>query len=104
MEVPSKKWMVLKPPTLTAHNLVLKLTQIFFPENALESRRVHKVVTEICSSCHFREPCLEYSLNNVLHGTWAGFTEFQRNKMGGKKRHYPNKKAPRYEGLLCIRY
>jgi len=68
--------------------------EIFFPENALESRRVHKVVTEICSSCHFREPCLEYSLNNVLHGTWAGFTEFQRNKMGGKKRHYPKQKSP----------
>lgn len=68
--------------------------EIFFPENSTESRNVHKAVTAICNSCHFQEPCLKYALENVLYGTWGGFTEAQRSKLGGKKRYYPKQKSP----------
>jgi len=68
--------------------------EIFFPENAQESREVRRVVEAMCNSCHFQKPCLEYALNHVLYGTWGGYTEAQRNKLGGKKRYYAKQKSP----------
>ena len=62
--------------------------EIFFPENTVDSRKVRKVVNAICSSCSFKEPCLEYAMSHPVYGTWGGYTEFERNKLGAKKRRY----------------
>ena len=62
--------------------------EIFFPENAQESRQVRQVVEAMCKSCEFKEPCLSYAMVNPVHGTWGGLTEFQRNKLGARKRQY----------------
>jgi WhiB family redox-sensing transcriptional regulator len=53
--------------------------EIFFPE--LDTpRSVLKVARDICRSCDFQAPCLEFALRTHSQGVWAGTTERERRK------------------------
>jgi len=55
--------------------------EIFFPESASESVKVKKIVKQMCSSCEFQLPCLDYALNNDVMGIWGGMLDSERRSI-----------------------
>ena len=56
--------------------------ELFFPEGATTAHvYAKKIITPICNSCEFQEPCLEYALHSDVSGLWAGTTENDRKKI-----------------------
>jgi WhiB family redox-sensing transcriptional regulator len=58
--------------------------EIFFPEkggNAFET----KVAVNICRTCRFINPCLEFAIETHALGIWGGTTERQRRTLRKQK-------------------
>jgi WhiB family redox-sensing transcriptional regulator len=53
--------------------------EIFFPEPTTP-RSVLKVARDICRSCDFQAPCLEFAIRTRSTGIWGGTTERERRK------------------------
>ena len=51
--------------------------EIFFPE-VDTSRDVIKTAKNICNSCEFKEPCIEYAIITFSVGIWGGTTDRER--------------------------
>lgn len=45
------------------------------------AREATSKALEICSKCHVRTDCLQYSLEWEPHGIWGGMTERERSRM-----------------------
>lgn len=61
--------------------------ELFFPENKLDAREKIRITRPLCSSCEFKNPCLEYAMENPsVHGTWGGYTEWERMRLRRIKR------------------
>ena len=55
---------------------------LFFPDEFKDPRLTLNVARKLCGSCEFKEPCLEYAVNNPeLVGIWAGTTQRQRQDL-----------------------
>ena len=53
--------------------------EIFFPEESENPRKTLYLARQLCDSCEFKEPCLEYAVKYpYLVGVWAGTTPDQR--------------------------
>lgn len=53
--------------------------ELFFPEEANQSRKQMVTIRKVCGSCAFKSPCLQYALDNPdLVGIWAATTEKER--------------------------
>lgn len=59
---------------------------MFFPENYNNLGKRLQVLRDICSRCHFVEPCLEYALNNSFEGFWGGKTPGERKRINKQRR------------------
>lgn len=75
--------------------------EIFFPENLSEDdeslllkdkeeipqpRLLLKIARQLCSSCEFKSPCLEYALtHSELDGVWGGTTKRERQDIRARK-------------------
>lgn len=76
--------------------------EIFFPENLSEDdestllkdkeesnqpRILLKTARQLCSSCEFKLPCLEYALTYPeLDGVWGGTTKRERQDLRSRKK------------------
>jgi len=54
---------------------------LFFPETSAETIKVKPKLVEICKSCKFQAPCLQYALEHAVTGVWAGTLERERRTM-----------------------
>jgi WhiB family redox-sensing transcriptional regulator len=60
---------------------------LFFPENTGQSIVHSRIVKKLCSSCHFKNPCLEYAIMRPeLQGLWAGTTHRDRFEIRRKRK------------------
>lgn len=54
----------------------------FFPEgSSKEAYASKRKALQICNSCHFTEPCLDYALRTDVKGIWAGTDERERQRI-----------------------
>lgn len=61
--------------------------ELFFPEKPSDSIINMRYVKPICNACAFKNPCLEYALQNMeLEGIWAGTTVRDRQILRRKRR------------------
>ena len=58
--------------------------EAFFPEKG-GNAGVTKIAIQICNSCRFKNPCLEYALLTFPQGIWGGTTERQRRVLRKQK-------------------
>lgn len=57
-------------------------TELFFPENTgLQDKDTRSMLQRTCAACTVRTDCLNYAIDNVLDGFWAGTTPRQRIQM-----------------------
>ena len=57
---------------------------IFFPENGGNQYET-RIAINICKTCKFINPCLEYALQTKAIGIWGGTTERQRRTLAKQK-------------------
>ena len=56
--------------------------ELFFPETPEGAKANLRRIKPICNACQFKDPCLEYALNDAsLQGIWAGTTETDRRRL-----------------------
>lgn len=56
----------------------------FFAEEDSGTMLYVPFVKQICNSCHFKNPCLQYALTHNVEGVWAGTGAKERSAMRTK--------------------
>ena len=51
--------------------------ELWFPEPGTYSKG-NTMAKEICVSCRFRQPCLQYAVENRVEGIWGGMGTTER--------------------------
>lgn len=69
--------------------------EAWFPARPNHLSDEEKIAFSICKSCMFREPCLEYALENAVEGTWGGTTDKDRALIRKRTGIKANPIAPR---------
>lgn len=68
---------------------------LFFPDSQIQETECKKVIKPICSTCSFKNPCLEWALKNKELGIWAGTGYNERRSILRRTKRLQNNKAPR---------
>lgn len=78
----------IKAPTFDGSQLCAQTDpEIFFPDELTDPRISLRYARQICDKCEFKNPCLEYALDNTeLEGIWAGTTIQQRQDLRSIRR------------------
>jgi len=58
--------------------------ELFFPE--VTDKESTRNAVRICRTCDFKNPCLEYALQDTYAGVWGGTTEIERKRLRRKAR------------------
>ena len=60
----------------------LHKTDLFYPSESGDSDALFYLARQICESCPYQQPCLEYALRTrEKFGMWGGATPQQRDAM-----------------------
>lgn len=57
---------------------------LFFTEDETNSQFDMKFLRDLCNSCHFKQPCLDYALRHSVEGIWAGTGPKERSRIRTK--------------------
>jgi len=69
--------------------------ELFFPETPADSIINMRFIRPICGSCAFKDPCLDYALNDPeLQGVWAGTTVRDRQILRRNIKRKANMRKP----------
>jgi len=60
---------------------------LFFPENSSEAGKIKNTIRQICNTCDFKAPCLEYALVHNPLGVWGGLLESERKRLRKTRRN-----------------
>lgn len=56
-------------------------TEMFFPVADSGSYSSEDYLRKMCNNCEVKKNCLDFALNNLVQGWWAGTVDSQRAKM-----------------------
>lgn len=59
--------------------------ELYFPEPGTPGITAAKVTRELCASCQWRTPCLEWALERDEYGTWGGLNRNERSALRMKR-------------------
>lgn len=57
----------------------------WFPEKG-EDTSEYTLAKSICHSCTHKAECLEWGINNELHGVWGGMSARERQMIRGRRK------------------